>query len=277
MTERGFFSRTGLALWAGAIIGAACVLPYTLALLSFQGAESSHVAIPRVVALSMVQSTVLLGVMTFAGLWAARRLGMGAPTVDAWVHGRPLPSSVGRQVLVSVVLGVSIGLALLALDLWLCARLSPEGVGRLLRERQPPAWMGLLASVEGGLTEEVELRLFLLSFLALGLRRVTRRSAELDAPSVSSAVFWTANAVAAVLFGLGHLPITSRLVALTPAVVARAVVQNGSLGLITGQLFRRRGIEMAMVCHFCADLVLHVAAPLAQDWLLRAAPLAATG
>jgi membrane protease YdiL (CAAX protease family) len=51
------------------------------------------------------------------------------------------------------------------------------------------------------------------------------------------------------------------------------VVVNGLAGLVAGSFFRRRGIETAMVTHFSADLVLHVAAPLGQGWLLRLAGL----
>jgi membrane protease YdiL (CAAX protease family) len=80
-------------------------------------------------------------------------------------------------------------------------------------------------------------------------------------------VFWVANIVAAILFGLGHLPVTAHLVPLTSVVVARAVVLNGIVGLVAGTLFWRRGIEMAILCHFSADVVLHVGAPLLQSLL----------
>jgi membrane protease YdiL (CAAX protease family) len=128
--------------------------------------------------------------------------------------------------------------------------------------------MGLLASIEGGITEEVELRLFLLSFLALGIRYASRFALEDRDAILSPAVFWPANVAAAVLFGLGHLPVTSHLIPLTPVVIARAIVLNAIVGLVAGYLFWRRGIEMAMLSHFSADIVLHVVAPLLQPLLL---------
>jgi len=39
----------------------------------------------------------------------------------------------------------------------------------------------------------------------------------------------------------------------------RAIVLNGLVGVIAGWLYWRRGLESAMVAHFCADLVVHVA------------------
>lgn len=271
MQSERFFSRTGMALWLGAVVGVACVMPYVFALVPSQGIKTGHSTIPMpiAIALSIVQSALFLGVMTFSGLWAARKLGMGAPVLDAWLHGRAAPSGAGQHALIAAAWGLGAGVVLLALDLWVFAPMSREGVGHLLRQRQPPAWMGLLASIEGGVTEEIELRLFLLSFLALGLRRLWRPGVEPITPPHGAAIFWTANVVAAVLFGVGHLPLTSRLVTLTPVVITRAVILNGLVGVIAGYVFRRRGIETAMVTHFSADLVLHVGAPLAQGWLLR--------
>ena len=75
-------------------------------------------------------------------------------------------------------------------------------------------------------------------------------------PSVP--VLWVANIIAALLFGLGHLPITSALAPLTPLIIVRAVVLNGLLGIGFGYLYCTRGLESAMLSHFSADLLLHV-------------------
>jgi membrane protease YdiL (CAAX protease family) len=71
-------------------------------------------------------------------------------------------------------------------------------------------------------------------------------------------IFWAANLAAAVLFGLLHVPATAALVGITPLVVVRAIVLNGLVGVVAGWLYWRRGLESAMVAHFCADLVVHV-------------------
>jgi len=71
-------------------------------------------------------------------------------------------------------------------------------------------------------------------------------------------IFWAANIGVAVLFGLAHLPATAALIPLTPLVVTRAIVLNGLVAVVAGWLYWRRGLESAMVAHFCADLVVHV-------------------
>ena len=74
----------------------------------------------------------------------------------------------------------------------------------------------------------------------------------------TAAVFWLASILAAVLFGLGHLPATAVLVPLTPLVITRAIVLNGLLGVAFGWLYWKHGLESAMLSHFSADIVLHV-------------------
>ena len=95
-----------------------------------------------------------------------------------------------------------------------------------------------------------------MSFLAWLGRLVSRTAAADGKPTV--AVFWVANVLAAILFGLGHLPATAAMVPLTSLVVVRAVVLNGIIGVAAGYLYFTRGLESAMVCHFSADLILHV-------------------
>ena len=116
---------------------------------------------------------------------------------------------------------------------------------------------GLLASFYGGIAEELQLRLFLMTLLVWVVARLGRRQPP-------AAVYWTAIVVAALLFGAGHLPAAAKLWGLTDIVVLRTIVLNAIAGVAFGWLYWRRGIEMAMLGHFSADIVLHVLAPLAM-------------
>ena len=258
------FSRTGFCLWIAATIGAICVLPFVNAILpqlSQEEVEPHGLSFFALMALSIGQAALLLGFMSFSGLWAARKLGMGAPVLDAWFGGEALSFDLRRNLLIATAMGIGAGILLIALDLLIFVPLDPDGVGRIVHI-QPPAWMGFLASFCGGITEEVQLRLFLLSFLALGIRVIRDSLLPARNSPLPPPVFWSANIIAAVLFGLGHLPITAELVPLPAPIIVRAIVLNGILGVLTGFLFWRRGIEMAMACHFSADILLHVLPPL---------------
>jgi hypothetical protein len=119
------------------------------------------------------------------------------------------------------------------------------------------AWRGALAVFYGGIVEEVLCRLLPVSALVWLLARCNRRV-------VRPWMFVLAIALAALLFGAGHLPAAHAAGLLgTPLLVARIVLLNAVVGAVTGGLFWKYGLEHAMLAHFCADLVLHVALPLA--------------
>ena len=100
------------------------------------------------------------------------------------------------------------------------------------------------------------MRLFLMTLLAWLATGFGRRRAH-------PAVFWGAIVIAALLFGVGHLPAAANLWSLDEMVVVRTLALNAIAGLAFGWLYWKRGIEMAMLAHFSADIVLHVLAPLA--------------
>jgi Type II CAAX prenyl endopeptidase Rce1-like len=72
------------------------------------------------------------------------------------------------------------------------------------------------------------------------------------------AVLWSANILAAVLFGPGHLPATAAVFPLTPLVILRAIALNGLIGIAFGYLYFKHGLEAAILSHFTADIILHV-------------------
>lgn len=75
----------------------------------------------------------------------------------------------------------------------------------------------------------------------------------------TSAVFWTANVVMAVVFALADLPAArGRLGSISPFVVARTLLLNTPVVLICGCLFWNVGFEAAILAHFSVDIVYHV-------------------
>lgn len=258
-----FFTRTGLYVWLAAVFGAICILPYAMALAPGsieKAAQQLGVSTTVAITISIVQSALVLGLMTFTGLWAASKLGLGAPLVEALSNKRDLPYSIRQNGARAIALGVASALLIVGLDLLVFSTVLES----LESEAQPniAVWKGFLASFYGGIAEEVQLRLFLLSFVALGIRYIAGlATGSRGAGGLTIGIFWAANIIAAVAFGLGHLPATAEIIPLTPLVIARAIVLNGVVGLVAGYLYWRRGIEMAMLCHFSADIVLHVLLP----------------
>ncbi|NTW12651.1 MAG: CPBP family intramembrane metalloprotease [Anaerolineales bacterium] len=247
-------------LWIAAVFGVVAIIPYTLTL---QGVTSQSVGLPMplplLLTIQILQNAVMFGILTALGLFFANRIGLGAPILEARLRGESVADRVRAILPLSIIIGVVASLLIIGLDAFVfqpaLLRELGDSVNTLnLQTAQPPAWQGLLASFYGGISEEVMLRLFVMSLLAW-LGSFISKTTE---GKPTSAVFWIANILAAVLFGLGHLPATAMLIPLTPLVITRAIVLNGLAGVAFGWLYWKRGLESAIVAHFSADIVLHV-------------------
>ncbi len=204
----------------------------TLALLMEQmGSESGFIAV------YMVQIAVYALVMGFFGHILATKLGLMRPARLEW-------SALKRTLPLTAIAGV-----LLSLDWWTFGAWVPG-----LREATDltlnvPV---VIASVlYGGVVEEVMLRLFLMSLLAWLGWKVFFRKAE-KAPA---GVIIAANVISAMLFAAGHLPATAMLFEVTPLLLLRCFLFNGGFGLFFGWLYRRFGIQYAMIGHALAHIV----------------------
>lgn len=261
VSQKKFNWKVFFTIWLGTIIGVVAIIPYSLAL---QGVTldkiPTPIPIPLLLAIQIGQNAILFGVAALIGLFLANRIGLGAPILEGFFAHQKVSDRVKAIILPSVILGVVASLSIIALDLFVFSPALKAELGVLASGAnaqaniKPAAGQGFLASFYGGIDEEVLLRLFLLTLLAW-LGKFVSHTSE-GRPTL--VVFWIANILTAILFGLGHLPVTALAVPLTPLVITRAIVLNGLAGLAFGYLYWTRGIESAMLSHFSADLVLHV-------------------
>ena len=246
-------------LWIASILATMAVLPYAL---EFQSSALQNLKLPPLwilIVTALLQTAVMFAIAIFGGMFFASRVGLGTPILDAATRGESIAERVRAILPLSIILGVIGTLVLLALEFFyfqpaMLKELGNSAAALNLRTSQPAAWKGFLASFYGGIAEEILLRLFVMSFF-VWLGRFISKTAE---GKPTDAVIWTANILAAVLFGLGHLPAITALVPVTSLVIAREVVLNGLLGIVFGWLYWKRGLEAAIISHFSADLVLHV-------------------
>jgi membrane protease YdiL (CAAX protease family) len=243
-------------LLLAAIAGVGAAIPLVLEV--FQPLVKSGpplpLPLPIIIIIGLVQNLILLSVAIGVGLFAARKLGLGAPLLQAWLYGeQPRQSARGSLVLGGVV-GVAVGVVVLV-PLLIAAPYLP-GLP-LVSAARVALWKRVVVGFYGGIDEEILARLFLLSLFAwLGTKVLQKHETRLSAKA-----FWIANIVSAILFGLGHLPSASLVMHITPAVVAIALVLNGIPAVTFGYLYWRRGLESAMIAHFCADFVLYAIGP----------------
>lgn len=102
----------------------------------------------------------------------------------------------------------------------------------------------------GGITEEVMLRLFLMSLVVFIISKVFYRKKE-----ISTKAYIIANIITAILFAALHLPLTAQSTTITPVLLFRCFLFNGGFGLCFGYLYRKYGIGYAMISHGFTHLI----------------------
>lgn len=218
------------------------------------------IPLPVMTALSVLQPMLLVAGAVAIGAALAPRLGLRSHIVEKTVANQPLLPALRAELPLAATLG-AIGYGVIALLDLLFRPLLGEAAQALATSGQHATISGVLgALLYGGITEELLLRWGLMTLLVWIGWRVTQRGESLPRP----ALVWSAIVLAAVLFGLGHLPATAGVVPLTTPVVARAILLNGILGVVFGWLYWRRSLESAMLAHamfhVCATIVVLIGA-----------------
>jgi membrane protease YdiL (CAAX protease family) len=234
-------------LLGASLIGLAAVTPYMLVL---AGDALRHVPLPLsvVLAVQFAQSTMLYGLAVGLGLLVSRKLGLGAPVLEAWLYNRG-NFFVPRIFALSAVAGAVTGVVIMGIAHLLFSGVITPLLGQ---EGAIPLWKRLLACFYGALNEEILMRLFLLSLFLWLLGKVWRTSQG----QPSRGAFWTANLLVALLFGLAHIPAAALMMQINTTVIVYILSLNGLAALLFGYLFWRHGLESAMTAHLFADIVL---------------------
>lgn len=181
--------------------------------------------------------------------WPPAPLGLGTP-LNLTASSPETRALLGRSWWLVLGFGLVTPMLMLAIDQVLFAGASLQRVRDLGSE---PLAFRLLVVVYSGVTEEVIYRLFLATMAAwLAYKAFQGLVAE---PKVLAQ--WVGVLVSALIFGLAHVGNVPD--AAHP--VLRAVAVNGVAGLILGGLYWWRGLEVAMLTHMVAIVVLYIIVP----------------
>lgn len=230
-------------LCAAGLVGVASLGFAPLELALPEGVEAPRAAL-------LLQPAMLVVLAAVLGWIAAPRTGLDAPVLGALADGgewrRPL-----RAALAPALLGGALSAAVMLVY----ALLADSELAAATQEFDVPLVSRVLY---GGVTEELLLRWGVMGGLAWLLLRFGR-----PLGLFGERALWVANAWAALLFGLGHLP---TLYGLLPDpshwLVLLVVGGNALIGTIFGWLFIRRGLEAAMIAHALAHVIALTVAPL---------------
>ncbi len=239
-------------LLVASILAVLAVLPYLRVVLGTAlGSRPLRLPLPVI---ALLQGGINFSLAIGLGLLLAGQLGIGAPLLESWLYNRRMAPP-AQTYLFAALIGFALGLLALAVIR------SPLGNALshlpVATQHSIPIWKRLLACFYGGICEEVLLRLFLFSLVLWLLRFMGKPDTAVGA----FALFWGANIIVALIFGAGHLPLAARIAPLTTEITASVVLLNALIALPFGWLYWTRGLEAAMLAHFCVDLVLQVIGP----------------
>lgn len=224
-----------IALWVLCILGALSVIPY----IYYLGILPEH-SIWKAAFLGSFQAALLFG----CACWISYKI---LPKTDLC----PFPTIhqknyVNEIIYPSLISGVLVGLAIFIFDKTIFN-------SSMLSVIHPPFWAGVLASLYGGVNEEVLLRLFLFSLIYFLFGKFITLHAN-----TRWILLWSTNLLVALLFGIGHLPAAFKIAPPSTFETFRVLFLNGIAGIVFGWLYWSRGLWAAITAHFVTDLMIHV-------------------
>ena len=199
---------------------------------------------PTVMALlSAVQAAGYGIVLGIIGIWLGKKTGLWKDETD--FAKKPL--------LVTLAIAIVGGLALILPDLLFFGKYN-EAIMNSYAAKPTVVYI-IGAILYGGVIEEVMLRLFFMTLVVFVLWKLFAKKEE----KPTTAILIVANVIAALLFGIGHLPATLTLLGNSPMILARCILMNGAFGLLFGYLYRKHGLRYSMLahagCHIISKLI----------------------
>ena len=189
-------------LLGASILSTVAVLPYSLTLQA-DLLKEVPVSLFVIVLASLIQTVVLFTIFIIIGLYLSKRIGFGSPILEGWLKGKDVRDYTKSILGISILLGLLVGIAIIGLDFLFHAFGTEITIAKVV----PPLWQGFLACFYGGIAEEIIMRLFLMTFLVW----ISSKIKKVDEGMPSGIGVWLAIILSAVLFGVGHLPITTTL------------------------------------------------------------------
>lgn len=240
-----------LAGFLGALsfIAMVIAIPYMVAAFANSPA-ASKVPLSVLLTSSILQNTILAFLFAWLGLSLGKSVGLDAPIFRRWITKTGTARFQKRNVIFALVAGVIVSLIVVGLDYFIFLPHIPD-----IADKAPKISRiaGLLTFMQGGVFEEVEVRLFLMNLIVWLLFKLFGRKS-----GTKAWMYWVGIVGAALLFGAGHLPAAQQIFGqITPFFFVRTIVLNGLPGMVYGYIYWKKGLEYGMIAHAISDIVLH--------------------
>lgn len=232
-----------LILWSLCIIASLLAMPYTLFLLKNFNA-ANDITYQSLTLTNLGNGLLILPFPIYFG-FLIRRYIFIAEIINKSMFSR-------KNLILGITSGIIIGVILHIMDIGF-SYFIPE-LKDLMEKPQPGPFYGFLASFYGGIYEETLIRFFLTSLLFLLFKKLKVTGT------------WLAIVLASIVFAVGHLPMLTQILGLhnitdlPGLLIIRTIILNSLAGIVFGWLYWKKGLGLAILSHFLADIVIHVVA-----------------
>ncbi|MBM7652190.1 CPBP family intramembrane glutamic endopeptidase [Neobacillus cucumis] len=231
------------------LVGMLAAIPYLAAVLGGTPA-AAKLPLPVGITVTIIQQLIMAFILGWLGFIMGEKLGLDAPIFRRWVTGTGNAQFQKKDVWQALISGFVGTLVVIILEMFVFQPLLPE----ISSKSHPvPHWAGILTFLQGGVFEEVLVRLFFMTLIVWILYKLFGKTSGRKVW-----MYWTGIIAAAILFGVSHLPAAQQIFGfITPILFIRTIVSNGLLGIVFGYLYWKKGLEYAMISHAIGDIILH--------------------
>src|SRR5699024_1244710 len=198
-------------------IGIFAIVPYEITLMNNQS-KPGDIPTSLIVMINSTFQLLYIFVMILIGLRLQNRTGLNASILNGLVYPEARAHMSKKWLTTSIVFALIGSIIVILLDVFVFSPLMETPVDQL---PSPSWWQGLLASIYGGVTEEIMLRLFGMTLIVWLLAWITKKEKD----NIPNSFYYVAIILTAILFGLGHLPTAAQVFGeLSTVIIIRTLV-----------------------------------------------------
>jgi len=243
---RNFKFKLWLMLVLTGIVGVASLLLSDLPLDNIPAEVKEQISMETLKFIVLVNPAILVIIAATVGIFLYDKVTLSVPLLTKLIDKtNTVAFSIKRIIGEGIVWGVFAGVAIVAVPYFFKSYL-PE----VLFQSSDSLKLNLLTRLlYGGVTEEILCRFGLMTFIVWLLYKIFKQ--------LNAAIYWIGIVLAAVLFGIGHLPVAQQLVGeMTFAVYTYIILANSIAGVFFGYAYWKRGLECAIIAHALAHVTM---------------------
>lgn len=235
-------------LLLGSILSILAIFPYILSL-QWDIISQIPLPFPIILLLSIIQNTIIFSIVIFFGLFLSKKIWFWTRYLEEYLVNKKFTNQMKSVFKISVFFWLWTWILIVLIDILF------KNIGVVVWwDLSIPIWQWALASFYWWFSEEILLRLFLMSLVIWILNILLKRKENFW-------IIWSAIIISAILFWIWHLPALASISELTPLVIFRTILLNTIWGIVFWYLYWKQWLESSMIAHFSADIVLQVLLP----------------